>query len=247
MKGIHDDREFSVGFQLTLGLKLSSKITLQNFIAGVNQSFIENLKNDLVLGTSFILYIWGGPNSGKSHLLQGACHELAYKGMQAGYLDLSCVKDLEILKGLEHLKMLAFDNYESLSPGAIEHLKRFIQSSWSLRRQILIAGTQKLPPVFQGIEHITSYELQSLSLEELKIFLSVKSEERGLCLPEDVQDFMVQHCDGHPEVLLQQLEKIEQRCDVEKKKLSLKFARLILTEHDASANFDSNMIESQKS
>jgi len=234
MKTILHDREFLVGFQLTLGLKLSSKITLQNFISGSNKDFIEHLNHNLVLGTPFILYIWGQPSSGKSHLLQGACHELAYRGMQAGYLDLSCVKDLEILKGLEHLKMLAFDNYESLSPGAIEYLKRFIASSWPLRRQILMAGTTKLPPVFEGIEHITSYELQSLSLEELKVFLRIKAEERGLCLPDDVRDFMITHCDGNPEALLEQLEKIEQRCDVEKKKLSLKFARLILTAQDSS-------------
>ncbi len=224
-----------MGFQLTLGLKLSSKITLQNYICGPNKDFIEHLNHTLELGTPFILYLWGKKSSGKSHILRGACHELAYRGSQAGYLDLSCVKDLEILKGLEHLKILALDNYESLTPGAIMHLKRFIAASWPLHRQIIIAGQCPLPDVFQGLEHITSYEIQELSTEHLKAFLRLKAGERGLSVPEDVQDYMIRKCDHHPDLLLDLLDKIEGRCELEKKKLSLKFARLILTDSDSLA------------
>jgi DnaA family protein len=224
-----------------LGLKLSSKTTLQNFIVGANTDFFEKLCENLISGDPFVIYIHGRKNSGKSHLLQGACHELAYRGLQAGYLDLRFIHDLDILKGLDHLKMIAFDNYDYSCPESTENLKVFISNSWSIRRQILISGNDPLPEVFSNIPNIISYEMRELSDLGLMDFLKIKAEEKGLGLPEDVLEYLLSNCHGDSQYLLDHIEKIEERCDREKRKISLKFARTIigspsLSQKDSESN-----------
>ena len=59
--------------QLALGISPPPQPTLDNFVAGANAELLARLK-ELCSGKSAegIVYLWGGPGSGKSHLLQ-AC------------------------------------------------------------------------------------------------------------------------------------------------------------------------------
>ncbi|MBM4222752.1 MAG: hypothetical protein FJ161_02995 [Gammaproteobacteria bacterium] len=223
-----------MGFQLSLGLKLGSKTTLKNFFPGLlNHDFFSDLSVKLQNGTPLVQVIYGGSQTGKSHLLKGACHELASHGHQAGYIDLTCVTDLEILKGLEQLKMIAFDHVESIinSEETVQQLKNFIEISIPMRRQILISGRQ-LPSALNDMPNISYYHLQPLIESDLNDFLKIKSEERGLILPEDIQQLILTKSKNNPNVIVDQLNLIEERCDHEKKKLSLRFARAILTQSD---------------
>ena len=70
--------------QLSLGLELSTKMTLNNFINTDNQAITTNLYNLIELESKKItnnqnicensLYLYGPRGSGKTHLLHGICH-----------------------------------------------------------------------------------------------------------------------------------------------------------------------------
>lgn len=215
--------------QLTLGLKISSKTTLENYVLGPNGLFIEKLKQELCSPVPYATYLWGGPSCGKTHILQGACHELAYHGEQAAYYDLRMIENLDRLQGLEHLKLLALDNYHALSHDQKIKLKEVLYQSQALKRKLLVASRQMLAADSECRDQVVCYELLYLSSDELKSFLKIKSESRGLALTDDIQDLMIRYSLGNPALLLEMLDTIELRCDQEKKKLSVSFAKTILT------------------
>lgn len=224
-----------MGFQLTLGLKISSKTTLRTFFPGVlNEAFVNRLTEQLRNGTPFVHAIHGGLQTGKSHLLKGACHELASRGLQAGYIDLRHVQSLEILKGLEQLKLIAFDHIDAIahSETALNELRAFVESSATMGRQILIAG-RFIPTPLQNLKEMDYYNIQRLIDEDFHEFLKIKAEERGLSVPEDICVLILEKSGQEPAVILEHLDRIEERCDLERKKLSLRFARMILNQSEA--------------
>ena len=118
-----------MGFQLTLGLKLSPKKTLENFIGLKNQPLVKTLVDHIDNRKRALFSIQGEKFSGKSHLLQASCHRLVYQGLQAGYIDLQNIDDFQILSGLEQLRLICFDNWNPSEkmPSQKEYLKYFIE------------------------------------------------------------------------------------------------------------------------
>jgi hypothetical protein len=48
-----------VGFQLTLGIKLSTKSTLENFVRGANEELLNSLEGLLAGRESTWIHLWG--------------------------------------------------------------------------------------------------------------------------------------------------------------------------------------------
>jgi GNAT superfamily N-acetyltransferase len=63
------------------------------------------------------LYLWGGPGSGKSHLLQATCQRFYERGRQAAYLPLSQIPEWSpaVLEGLESLDLVGLDEIDCLA------------------------------------------------------------------------------------------------------------------------------------
>jgi len=62
--------------QLALGLSPPPRPTLDNFVPGANAELVARLR-ELVSGNSVesIVYLWGEPGSGKSHLLRACARD----------------------------------------------------------------------------------------------------------------------------------------------------------------------------
>uniref|UniRef100_UPI00356A356C DnaA ATPase domain-containing protein n=1 Tax=Halopseudomonas sp. TaxID=2901191 RepID=UPI00356A356C len=74
--------------QLPLSVKLSDEATFGNFFAGPNEQAVKAVEALADLHASpadFSLYLWGAPGSGRSHLLQAACHQMVEAGGLAMY------------------------------------------------------------------------------------------------------------------------------------------------------------------
>ena len=66
--------------QLPLSVKLNDEATLNNFFIGPNGqavTAVETLADPHIGPVDFSLYLWGSAGSGRSHLLQAACHRMA--------------------------------------------------------------------------------------------------------------------------------------------------------------------------
>ena len=212
-----------MGFQLTLGLKLNAKKTLENFLGAQNQGLVDYLIDKIDARKSAFAFISGEKFSGKSHLLQASCHRLVYQGLQAGYLDLNHVDDLNILNGLDQLSLICFDNW-SLDTVTSENRKKinlFIEKALTQKHMVILGSDQK-PAVenFDSLDLPELFSISKLSLNEMPNALSMKLEERGLCLPESIQKLILKQSGQCVKSMIDILDLLENSQDSEKKKIS---------------------------
>ena len=97
--------------QLTLGIRLRDDATFENYFSGENEQVIFNLKAQ----TEPYVYLFGEEGSGKSHLLQAACHEFGMKGLPVVYLPLADEGLMPaMLEGLESMSFIALDDVQNV-------------------------------------------------------------------------------------------------------------------------------------
>lgn len=224
-----------MGFQLTLGLKIGAKTTLENFITGKNKEVVDFVKEQLQTRRSVYAHVLGATASGKTHLFQAACQALVYQGFQAGYIDLSHLNQMEILKGLHQLKLVCFDNLDSLKNEKDLHLLgAFIKTALGQGHQILTASKDPLPEIIKDYIHsYCDFKLEPLHDKDLKNAVKLKAEERGLLLPADVEECLIIRAEISPypiKEIISLLDKLERASDLEKKKVNLSFFKTILKE-----------------
>ncbi|NBV28633.1 hypothetical protein EBR43_00575 [bacterium] len=212
-----------MSFQLTLGLKFGVKTTLDNFIVGDNQSVLERLKYSLQSRSPVLIHLWGEEGIGKTHLLQAACQSLVYQGFQAGYIDLKPLNNFDILNGLHQLKLVCFDNLHSIQDDQhIARLSEFITASLDQGHQILTSSRDALStPILTEIPCLLQYQLKALSEQDMRLALKQKAEERGLFLPVDLEDIVLNKVGNSMKSMMNVLDTLENSCDQEKKKTKL--------------------------
>ncbi len=80
--------------QMALGVGVRDAATFDNYHF-TSTSLAEALKGQLADGGEPFVYLWGGEQSGRSHLLQAACHLAGEQGKRAfsgvtGYSCMTC-------------------------------------------------------------------------------------------------------------------------------------------------------------
>ncbi len=102
--------------QLTLALGRKRRIRLDDFIPGDNHPALTALESTLNGKGELLLYFWGRPATGKSHLLLGACDRLASQRRRPAYLSLADPRRLPptALEQFDHLDLICIDNLEGI-------------------------------------------------------------------------------------------------------------------------------------
>jgi len=77
--------------QLPLAVRLRDTARLESFMPGRNREALESIGTGS-RATPKVLWLWGRPGTGKTHLLQGACAAVAERGGSASYLDLAAAE-----------------------------------------------------------------------------------------------------------------------------------------------------------
>lgn len=105
--------------QLALDIHLRDDAVLTSFYPGVNreaffaiQKWIDEKKTIAEFETESFIYLWGTNGVGKSHLLQGLCHEAYEAGLSAVYIPLkNCASmSVNMLEDLEKVSLICLDD-----------------------------------------------------------------------------------------------------------------------------------------
>ena len=86
--------------QLTLDIRLRDDATFANYVGEGGAR--------LAAANGFVL-VWGGPETGRSHLLQACCHQAQGAGESAIYLEELRRHPAEALRGLESVAVVCID------------------------------------------------------------------------------------------------------------------------------------------
>lgn len=103
--------------QLPLALRLNPRATFETFVAGPNGAALDWLRGLTEDAEAPIALLWGPPCSGRSHLLQAACHAADLAGRRCAYVPLGLLGDaaVPLLESLEDLDLACLDDVDLLA------------------------------------------------------------------------------------------------------------------------------------
>ena len=154
--------------QLALGISPPPQPTLDNFVPGANAELLARLR-ELRAGTfpESVLYLWGEPGSGKSHLLQGCAGP-------------NVVDDVEALDEAAQIGLFNAINEARQSGGAVLAAGSAPPAQLPLREDLKSRLAWGLV-----------YQVKPPSDEQRALFLHAEAGRRGMRLPDEVVAYLL--------------------------------------------------------
>ncbi|CEA02320.1 DNA replication initiation factor [Pseudomonas saudimassiliensis] len=228
--------------QLPLGVKLRDEATFDNYYAGPNAAVLaalQTLADPQAVPAELCVYLWGTSGSGRSHLLQAACHRMAERGGLAMYLPLGELLDHgpALLEGMEEFDLLCLDELDTLAgredwEEALFHLYNRIQQR---QGRLLIAAAAapralafQLPDLVSRLGWGLVFQLQVLDDEGKQQMLKLRAERRGLQLPDEVARYILSRGARGMNELFAALEQLDQASLQAQHRLTIPFVKRVM-------------------
>ncbi|MGE0557901.1 MAG: DnaA regulatory inactivator Hda [Burkholderiales bacterium] len=174
--------------QLVLELASPPAPTLDNFVIGGNAEVVAALRA-LARGENSerFVYLWGGPGSGRTHLLRGAMQALRAAGRtvhphmaEVAANDVLGVDDVQRLDAPAQVRL--FNLYNELKEGAGVLLAT---------GDVPPAQLPLRPDLLTRLAWGLVYEVRALSEDDLRAALLDYARARGFVLPAEVADYLL--------------------------------------------------------
>lgn len=231
--------EVITGGQLPLGVTFRENAVFDDFLPGDNARTVGALRHALARLDEQMLYLWGAPGSGLSHLLQASVHELQGQGLEVVYLPLKeCLEyGPEALENLDEVGALALDDIDVIAgklewEEALFHLYNRLRDSG---RTVLVTSHQSplhldlaLPDLKSRLGWGLTFQIQPLNDEQKMDWLIWKARRRGLALEPDVAAFIINRVARNMQSLVEAFEKLDQRSLAEQRRLTIPFVKQVL-------------------
>ena len=229
---------FDARRQLALNIRLRDEATLENFLTvPATAPLLASLEAQLGAGGEALLYLFGPADSGRSHLLQAACHRA---GAGALYLPLAELADCEpgeVLRDVEGLRLVCLDDVHSVL-GA-EHWEHALFHLFNRARErscrLLVSGDaapRALPVRLADLRSRLSwgvvYQLQGPDDAHRCDVLVFRAGRRGLQMSGEVARYLVHRAPRGMSHLLALLEQLDAASLAEQRALSIPFVKRIL-------------------
>jgi DnaA family protein len=227
--------------QLLLGVGLDDDATFENFlVAPANQQLVDYLRAAAANRASEqFIYLWGGPSSGRTHLLQAMCHELTTARHSSIYLPLKELANFApaIFQGANTLSLVCLDDLDCLAGDAAWEAALFnafneIQASAT---QLIICGNCapqglqiKLPDLASRLQSGLTFQLTELNDTDKRIALQLRAGNRGMELGNAVADYIIARAERSLKALMQILDRLDESSIKEQRKLTIPFVKSTL-------------------
>ena len=221
--------------QIPLGISLQDSATFANFCAGPNRAALAAVQS----GREPCVYLWGARGSGRTHLLQAACHAAAAAGGVPVYLPLGATGELspEIFEGLEQMGLVCLDDIDAVVgqvswETGLFHLYNRLRDG---RVRLLITGGSapaalglRLPDLVSRLSWGPVFQLQRLEDAEKVVALQLHAVARGLDLPQDVGYYLLRRCPRDMHSLISVLDRLDHASLAAQRRLTIPFVRDLL-------------------
>lgn len=217
--------------QLTLGIKLRDEATFENFFPGKNSKVLFHLKEQQEPYT----FMFGLEGTGKTHLLQAACHQAGESSLPVVYLPLAeAGMSPQMLEGLENMSLIALDDIQAVISipeweEAIFHLFNRVRDR---NGSLLVASDTALNSLEIKLADLRSrlswgpvFQLMALTDEEKIQAIEKRAKNRGLVLEDGVIAYLLKHHSRHMGNLFAMFEELDRASMVEKRKLTIPFIK----------------------
>jgi DnaA family protein len=232
-----------MNLQLPLNLSLKDSATFASYIPGANAQAVAYLHRLADGSWEPGVYLWGPPDTGKSHLLQAVCHAASAEGVAAIYLPMQLADRFpsEALNGMENVSRVCIDDIHAIAgrrdwETALVHL---IDRIHTASGGLVVTGNAA--PVALGLElpQLTSrlaggltLQLQPLDEADKLQALQWRAARRGLELTVETGRYLVRHYGQEMGVLCAVLDTIDQASLAAQRRLTIPFIRRVLGSPD---------------
>jgi DnaA family protein len=229
--------------QLPLGVRWPDRSTYANFLAGPNREVVQALR--MWPGHARVVWIWGPPVCGKTHLLQAVCNEAGSLGRRAGYfpldpraalapaalagceqLDIVCLDDVDQQAGEDPWEAALFSLYNAIS----EHRGSLLLSASAppagVRWRLADLGSRMNAALVLG--------MRALSEREQLAALALHATARGLELPEETANYLVTRFPRDLRTLCGLLDTLDTASLAAQRRLTVPFIKQVIEEAERS-------------
>ena len=217
--------------QLTLGIRLRDDATFNNYFSGQNGQIVHSLQAQ----HEPYLFLFGASGSGKSHLLQAACHQTGQNNSPVVYLPLAEEGLMPaLLEGLENMSLIALDDIDTVLGRddweyALFTLYNRVRETGAhlivSSREPLASLPIKLADLRSRLSWGPIFQLNNLTDKEKQFALQQRAKNRGLEVSDEVVTYLLKHSSRDMNALFALFEKLDKASMVEKRKLTIPFIK----------------------
>ncbi len=218
--------------QLALDIGLRDSARFENYTVGANAEAVACLR---AAGEPFV-YLAGAPATGRTHLLQAACHAA---GRDAVYVPLDQHADLApaMLEGLEHYPLVCLDDVDAVAgeadwETALFHLYNRVREAGG---RLLVAAAEAPNAAGFALADLRSrlgwgpvFRLKPLADADRLGALQQRARYRGLDLPEEVGEYLLRRSPRDMASLFALLERLDRASLAAQRRLTIPFVRSLL-------------------
>jgi DnaA family protein len=227
--------------QLPLNIRLRDDASFATFYPGENSIAIFSLQAMARGEGEQQLMVWGGQGTGKTHLLQAACHLAGECGRSALYLPLRELRvyGAEVLEGTEQIDMICLDDVDEVAGDEAWEfaLFHFINRQRQSGGALVMTATENprhlpigLPDLESRLQWGPVFQLKDLDDEAKIQALRLRAQRRGLDLPDEVGQYLLRQYPRDLGYLMDMLEELDLASLTAKRRLTIPFIRSVLNQ-----------------
>lgn len=226
--------------QMILGVKLRDDARFDNFLGDRNAEACERVKAicENAAGVPVVV-VCGDADTGKSHLLQAACHRTEQQGKTAVCVSMEELLPFgpEALAGLEHQHLICIDDVDLIAgreewEEAVFHLYNRVLDNGHL----FIVSLSEVPASSQFVLADLVSRLSHGLLVQLGIYrdddrlkiLMTRAEQRGLVMGDDVAGFILRRAPRKLGELLAILDRLDENSLQAQRRLTIPFVKSVM-------------------
>lgn len=227
--------------QLALNVRLRADATFETFVTASNQAHLVAGLCDFAraLGDDLQWYLWGAPQTGKTHLAQAACHVAAAQGLAVAYLplrELASHDAGELLDGMDGLDLLVLDDVDQvwLNDTWARGLFGLINAVRERGTRLLFTAerrpdTEVMPDLRSRLLWGPVYQLQRLGESGLRQLMERAAAARGFDLGDSEIQYLLRHGPRDPRGLIDLLDRLDRASLRAKRRVTVPFIRSVLS------------------
>lgn len=214
--------------QLALKLKLEQHTRLDDYV-GASGAKLAQL--------SGLVFVSGATGSGKSHLLQGMCHEVTDQGATAIYLCALSILEPTVLEGLEQVDLVALDDIDDVieSPDWQLALFHLINSCKDHGTKLLLSSSSSVASLEVVLDDLSSrlkaaylVRADELNDDQKLEVVRRKAQQRGFEMSEEVCRFILSRAERDMHHLARLVDQLDEETLRRQKKVTIPFVKAAL-------------------
>jgi DnaA family protein len=225
--------------QLPLEVRLADHAVFETFHAGTNAAVVHALQDLSATSAASVCWIWGPPQTGKTHLLQACVNSAAAGSYRSAYLPLGEGAGVSpgVLDGMGSMDVVCIDDIDNIAGHSDWEQGMFVLFE-QLRQQggrlVMSAGQAplhcrfRLPDLISRFSSGATFRLRPLTDDEKIRAMQQRATWRGLRLPDEVADYLFARVDRSSEKLFDLLDRLDWEALAAKKRLTVPFVKTIL-------------------